>query len=220
MTSAGARRPIVFAGPSVAGAPSGLLEQIDLRPPIRRGDLTELAAEEPGQVLIIDGLFGTSLAVTVTECRELLEHGWDVVGAGSIGALRAAELFSMGMVGVGDIYTLLRLGVIRSDADLAVAYDPDTYRELTVSLVEVRAALGKLGEALSLGRREEAFEAARSCYWMERSSGALRAAWRGVGLPDAVTARLLEVLTDETCHPKRRDAEYALRCVTASLWLS
>jgi hypothetical protein len=43
-----------------------------------------------------------------------------IVGASSMGALRAAELDSMGMVGIGTVYQYYRDGIIESDDDVAI----------------------------------------------------------------------------------------------------
>jgi len=205
-------KPIVFAGPSLFGAPRSLLNCIDLRAPVRRGDLSNLIESEVvGTALLVDGLFGTSLAVTGTECRDLISKGWLVAGSSSMGALRAAELYSLGMIGFGDVYQMLRLGIITSDAELAVPYDPHTYEELGFSLVQVRAAIGELpAEDVSPAEQQILFEAARSCYWMERTRWSLESAWK----------RALRQMQTPSGHPKRRDALYALRCITARSWLS
>ena len=146
-------RPIVFAGPSLARLPAPLRERIDLRPPVRRDDLTALLKLPPGRAVIIDGLFGQSLAVTPTECRELLLAGWTLWGASSMGALRASELWSLGMMGVGDIYLMMRSGVVTADDEVAVGYHPDTHEELTASLVHVRAVLSRLERKAPRARR-------------------------------------------------------------------
>ena len=219
VTSASLRRVLAFAGPSLCGAPPHLIDQVELRGPARRGDLEALLDDEPGVVLLVDGLFGTSLAVTVTECRELLERGWTIVGAGSIGAVRAAELFPAGMIGIGDVYALLRLGVLTSDADVAVAYEPDTYCEISVAMVHVRAALASV-TGLSAADRAALLAAARHCYWMERSAAMLAKSWSSITVDPAAVESLLAVLADPEGHPKRRDGLLALRCILSTDWLA
>lgn len=215
------RAPIVFAGPSAADLPSWMAERIDLRPPAARGDLEALIAEAPpGRVVLIDGLFGASMAVSPTECRMLLEEGWQVLGASSMGALRASELWSMGMIGVGEIYTMLRLDVVTADAELAVCYHPDTFEEISVSLVHLRAVLAGLATRPSVAEATPALlAAARRLYWPERSRPALRRAWREEGISDPDVALVLERLADPRAHPKHNDARLAIRTALAASWV-
>jgi hypothetical protein len=205
--------PIVFAGPSLAAANT---DGVDLRPPVRRGDLEALRKERaPGTVLVIDGLFGSNLALTPTECRHLLADGWTVCGASSIGALRAAELYTLGMFGFGDIYNLMRLNVIRSDAEVAVAYHPDTFAEVTASLVHVRAVL-QAAERLGIiekSHRAELLELARSRFWAERSWSTVFSMWKSAGVAGDCLDRLRELSLDAEIHPKKRDAKTALSLV-------
>lgn len=49
-----------------------------------------------------------------------------------MGALRAAELDRYGAVGIGKIYQAYRAGQISSDAWVAMSYDPETFRPLTL----------------------------------------------------------------------------------------
>jgi hypothetical protein len=214
-------RPIVFAGPSLAHLPAAARAAIDLRPPARRGDLEALQRyDRPGVALLIDGLFGWSLAITPTECRELLLAGWTLCGASSMGALRASELWSVGMIGIGEIYGMLRLGHIRADDELAVAYHPDTHAELGPTLVHVRAVLDRLQPHLPRpGLARQALELARQIYWLERSWPRVFASWRAHGIEEAVIERAHRAALDARCHPKVQDAELAVRSVLADLWI-
>src|SRR5262245_52797920 len=117
--------PIVFGGPSLSSVSEQHLKAVELRPPAARGDLAALLTREPGTALLVDGLFGSSMAVSPAECRDLLMNGWILCGAASIGAIRAAELWSVGMIGFGEIYSLMRLDKIQRDDEVAVAYHAD-----------------------------------------------------------------------------------------------
>ncbi|MGQ4389007.1 TfuA-like protein [Streptomyces sp. SAS_270] len=221
MPTTSGHRPVVYGASSVRPLDPALLAAVELRPPVRRGDLTALKQREPGVVVLIDGLFGATMAVTPTECRDLLDAGWTVVGCSSMGALRAADLWPLGMIGIGDIYTLFRLGTLTSDADVAVALSPeDDHGELTVSTVHLRAVLQA---ALSDGTvtaalRERMARRAEDIYWLERSWAACRAAWRTDGIPSAAIESVLRLGRDARLHPKVRDAETTLRSVLAQTW--
>lgn len=216
------RPPIVFGGPSLSHLPAGSRRRIELRPPARRGDLEALAGESrPATVVLVDGLFGGAMAVTPTECRHLLDAGWRVLGASSMGALRASELWSLGMIGVGDIYTLFRLGVLRSDADVAVAYDPDGFSELTISLVYVRSVLSAMErrQELSALQARKFLARARAVYWCDRTWERLGREWRDGNLNARALARAIELIRDPRLDPKKTDAVLAVHSVLAQRWV-
>jgi TfuA protein len=212
-------RPIVFAGPSLSRLPAADRERIEPRPPARRGDLEALLRRPPGCAVLIDGLFGQAMAVTPTECRELISAGWTLWGASSMGALRASELWSVGMIGVGEVYTMLRSGVVMADDEVAVGYHPDTHEELTASLVHVRAILRQLeGQGAARDELMAALELARGIHWLERSWRRLLTAWRNSGLRGELLEYADRLRQDPDYHPKVKDAEYAVRAATTELW--
>jgi hypothetical protein len=132
---------VVYLGPSLPlDAAKGIL-QAEYRPPIRRGDLARLFPHPPGFVGIVDGEFYQSLAVSPKEILPLLDAGVTVLGAASMGALRAAETWRYGMIGVGRIFRLYRAGAIDGDDEVAVTYCPETYRTSSEPLVNFRLAL-------------------------------------------------------------------------------
>jgi len=135
---------IVYLGPSLSHAEAAGLLEADYRPPIKRGDLP---SHYEGTVVIIDGEFGQSLSVSPNEILSLLDRGTTVIGASSMGALRAAELYPFGMKGYGWIYEQYRSGRIIADDEVAIAYSPLDLRPVTVPLVNVRYWLGELEAA-------------------------------------------------------------------------
>jgi hypothetical protein len=83
-----------------------------VHPPVRHGDVLSIDAAAGDTVVIIDGAFFHAAAVRHKEILELLARGVRVVGAASMGALRAAELWRYGMIGVGDIFSKYAGGAI------------------------------------------------------------------------------------------------------------
>ena len=142
-----AGRKLVFLGPSLGLAEArGLCPDAEFLPPIRFGDLYALGCEPPGQVLIVDGVFHDSTPVWQREILQLLRTGWRVLGASSMGALRALELEPYGMIGLGRVFEWYRSGRIEGDDEVALLHgtaDMD-YLPLTLPLVDVRHALGGL----------------------------------------------------------------------------
>ncbi|HEX7515063.1 MAG TPA: TfuA-like protein [archaeon] len=140
-------------------------------PPAVRGDI--LKASKTGITLIglIDGVFFNRAAVSHREIIEAIKLGVTVVGGSSMGALRASELDSFGMIGVGKIYGCFKEGVIEADDEVAVGYNPVTYEPLSDPLVNMRDALHALLDASIVNRytRNALFKIAKSLFYLERS---------------------------------------------------
>lgn len=179
---AAASHLIVFGGPSLIHMHGGLLPGATLLPPIRRGDLPAAVEAQPAAVIaIIDGIFGQDLAVTVSEVRDALRRGWDVVGGASMGALRACECGPLGMRGAGWIHDLYRRRVLTSDAEVALVHDAVTFCSFTIPLVNVRWLLRGSGlVAVDDRMRDELLAVAAGVHYTQRSPARLRAAWGAV----------------------------------------
>lgn len=111
------------------------LPTANFRRPVKRGDLPTWSQ---GTVVIIDGDFHQSLSLSPKETVRLLDEGTRVIGASSMGALRAAELAPYGIRGCGWVFQAYRPGRIIADDEVAVTYSPEDLTCLTVPLVNVR----------------------------------------------------------------------------------
>ncbi len=58
-----------------------------------------------------------------------------------MGALRAAETYSFGMIGVGEVFRMFRDGVLDGDDEVALAYDRESYAHYSEPLVNIRRGL-------------------------------------------------------------------------------
>ncbi len=202
------RRTAVFLGPSLAGCePASDV----VRPPVRHGDLLALPDIGRGDwdVYIVDGEFGQSLAVTVTEIRTVLRAGNRVFGCSSMGALRAAECGPIGMTGHGWVFGAYESGLVDGDDEVALLYDPDTYEPLTVPSVNVRWLVSELvahGE-LTEAEADHAVEVTRGVFFGRRTPDALRRALLATERPGL--ARVAEHVVEDrlsTWDRKRLDA--------------
>jgi len=132
----------VFAGPSLPPEerPAG---PFDWRPPAAAGDILALLERPPAKLCLIDGYFGSRPAPWHKEILALMARGTIVLGAASMGALRAAELHSLGMVGIGAIFTAYRDKRIEGDDEVALIHADERLRfaPMTVPMVEIRATL-------------------------------------------------------------------------------
>lgn len=166
----------VFHGPTIgAAAVHGILPDAQLHPPVRHGDLLRLAAVPGDIVVIIDGLFHHTASVRHKEILELTGDGVAVVGTSSMGALRAAELYPYGMVGVGEIYQAYRDGLIEADDEVAVIHTPGGENQIGEALVDMRDKVRRAtGSGLLSEEHARTIMAyARRMHYTERSWTAL-----------------------------------------------
>src|SRR5215470_5937168 len=119
------------------------------RPPVQQGDVAALVPQQPAAILIVDGFFSWVPSVWHKEILWALEQGVAVLGASSMGALRAAELHDFGMVGVGRVYDDFAAGRLHDDDEVAVLHadEEHAYRPLSDALVNIRATLGAAVDA-------------------------------------------------------------------------
>jgi hypothetical protein len=129
----------VYCGPTITPAEVlGIIPGASVHPPVQHGDVLRLAVSPGDTVIIIDGVFHAVAAVRHKEILDLLARGVRVVGAASMGALRAAELYPYGMTGVGAIFAAYRDGIIDADDEVAVAHTDDC-RQSSEPLADIRA---------------------------------------------------------------------------------
>ena len=165
-------RTVVFVGPSLPiSKAKAVLPDASYRPPIRRGDLSAALKEGPAIVGIIDGQFLQSLAVSPLEIFKAMEAGTTVLGAASMGALRAVEMSPFGMIGVGTIFRWFRDARLVAEDELAVAYDADTGSALSDALVNMRYAFSRAvaENVIRSDTRRVLIRLARGLYFPDRT---------------------------------------------------
>lgn len=167
-----------YAGPSILWSEiSALCSELDatieILPPVEQGDLLRDVHCLPDVIGIIDGYFYQVPAVLHKEILIALEAGTRVLGAASLGALRAAELDVLGMEGVGRIYQMFSDGQIDGDDEVAVQHGPAEvgFRPLTVPLVNVRHAIRLAVEqaVISTTGGLQILSAARDLHFVDRT---------------------------------------------------
>ena len=119
-------RIIVFLGPSLELSGAEKILPAEYRPPAKRGDLLAAAGRGATIIGLIDGVFHQESAVAHREILAAIKKGVKVVGASSMGALRAAEMDTLGMVGIGEIYRMYKSGELESDDEVALVFDPES----------------------------------------------------------------------------------------------
>jgi hypothetical protein len=132
--------PVVFLGPTLPHVDaSRILDAVYLHPASQGSVLRAVQRYDPSILLIVDGSFQLEPAVRHKEILWALERGVPVVGAASIGALRAAELYPH-MHGVGLIYRWYRRFPFTPDDAVAVLHGPPeiSTKAFTVALLDLR----------------------------------------------------------------------------------
>lgn len=134
---------LVFVGPTMGQDEVRTLLDCTCLPPVSQGDVYRLKRLRPRAVGIIDGYFERVPAVWHKEILWLMSEGVHVFGAASMGALRAAELESFGMHGVGAIFEAFRNGLLDRDDEVSVSHAGADYgyRPMSVAMVNIRATL-------------------------------------------------------------------------------
>ena len=139
--------------------------------PIQRGDLGHALKEHPDIIAIIDGVFHQNSAVGHKEILNAMNSGVRVYGASSMGALRASELDTLGMVGVGYVYTQYATGEVDSDDDVAVMLDSETLEAISVPLINMKYVFTN---AVSEGiitddEKDELLKISKNTYYPQRN---------------------------------------------------
>jgi hypothetical protein len=203
---------VAFLGPSLPAAEAlRLAPQVELWPPICQGDLsTALERSRPAAILIVDGEFSQNLSVWHKEILHALHLGVRVIGASSMGALRAAELDRFGMEGVGEIYAYYRDGWLTADADVAVLHADaeEDYRPLTWPLVNVRATIAKLQAEDRLAGNDAAaiLAVAERLHFTQRNRQTIARGLSGDAMTAERAAALARLLADQYVDQKALDA--------------
>jgi hypothetical protein len=175
-------RPVIYLGPSLPLAEAKDILDADYRPPVKRGDLQRLEGVE--LVGMIDGVFLQSCSVGHREILSLLNRKVKVVGGGSMGALRAAEMGHYGMIGVGRIFEMYASGEVQGDDEVALVFDPETMEPLSEPLVNLRALLDAawIADVIDTAQRAGILNEMRSIYYPRRTvPGFLEVARRTLG---------------------------------------
>ena len=206
-------RIIVFLGPSLDLNAAGKILPAEYRPPAKRGDLLRAAEEGAAIIGLIDGVFHQESAVAHREILAAVKKGVTVVGASSMGALRAAEMDTLGMVGIGEVYRMYKSGELISDDEVALVFDPETGYSLSEPLVNIRFTLKQAvaDHIITAAEHDALLAAARSLFYPQRTYPAILSAATTV---DAATRdRFHAWVQDHTMDRKRLDAIAALEYI-------
>lgn len=145
--------------------------EVIYKKPIKRGDLNHALKENPDIIAIIDGVFHQNSAVGHKEILKVMNNGIKVYGASSMGALRASELDTLGMTGVGYVYSQYATGKVDSDDDVAVMLDGDTLEALSEPLINMDYIFSNAvsENIIDESEKDELMKIAKSTYYPQRN---------------------------------------------------
>ncbi len=203
---------IVFIGPSLPIKEAKKILDADYRPPVGRDDILLALRDKPRVIGVIDGVFHQRPAVSHKELMKALDSGVKVVGGSSMGALRASELDSMGMIGVGKVYNAYKTGEIESDDDVAVVFNPETGEQHSEALVSMnynfqKACLAGLISPKDLG---DLNDTAKSIFYPKRT---YRSVIMNSNLDTNKKDILMDYINEKGVDIKREDALLVLKYI-------
>ena len=214
-------KAVVFAGPTILPGDIRAIVDAVCLPPAAHGDVYRISLERPQAIGIIDGYFERQPAVWHKEILWALDAGIHVFGSASMGALRAAELASFGMLGVGPIFEAYRDGRLEDDDEVAVVHGPEDtgYRAGSDAMVNIRATVGK---ARSSGVLDEETAAsmlgvAKRLYYAERTYAHVMEIAEAEGIPASTLESFRRWLPAGVVNQKRDDAVAMLQAMHACL---
>jgi len=138
----------IFLGPSLAHDRAQEILSGNYYPPARLGDIYNLLGTGVETIILIDGIFHSTPSVWQRELLTAVSQGIKVIGASSMGALRAAELCTFGVIGCGTIFGWYKSGTIDGDDEVALIHEDESkkFRKLSEPLVNIRHNLAKAAE--------------------------------------------------------------------------
>lgn len=197
----------LFAGPTLFG--EALPPGVSRYGPVSLGSVFRACETGYRRIGIIDGFFGNTPSVWHKEILYAISKGAEVAGAASMGALRAAELYQFGMIGLGRIFRLFRGGTWTDDDEVAVVHATEelAFRPLSDAMANIRFTLRSLRKRGLTSRAVEAdlVRRMKARHFSERTRDELRRQSREV-LGRSATARFMVAFEREYIDVKRRDA--------------
>ena len=207
-----ARPDVVFLGPSLSSADAlAISPDVIVLPPAAMGDVLGAANRyRPHAIGIVDGTFLSNMSVFHKEILYAMDQGIWVLGASSMGALRAAECDAYGMIGVGNIYAQISSGAIEDDDEVALTHADAAqgFRALSDALVTIRAAVGSaVGSGLVSPDEGSRLVSMQKDRWFpDRRLSSVSLDAMTLGIDPERCERIREFMRTSVVDPKRDDA--------------
>ena len=202
---------VLFAGPTLYGTvtPGRRIAgtEIVCLPPAQQGDIARAVLQGATAIGLVDGRYEDVAAPWHKEILFAIDQGVRMLGAASMGALRAAECAPFGMVAVGVVAGRYISGEITDDADVAQIHGPPELgcpplSEALVNIEATRKAALRAGALSPADARTLKFSA-RRIFFKDRTLGRVV---EQAGFSGSKANALLDVLKTHWRDIKREDA--------------
>ena len=165
---------------------------------------------KPRAIGLVDGTFLANMSVFHKEILYAMDQGVWMLGASSMGALRAAECDNFGMIGVGEIYAALASGELEDDDEVALTHSDEEFgfKSLSDALVTIRATIAAAHAAgLLLQAEVDALMALQKARWFpDRRLSEIASDAAVLGIDAQRCNNLKEFTRTSVVDPKRADA--------------
>ncbi|UOY10306.1 TfuA-related McrA-glycine thioamidation protein [Methanonatronarchaeum sp. AMET6-2] len=207
------KKVVVFVGPSLRHKEAQIILEVDYRPPAERGDIKKASQQNPHTICLIDGVFSQDCSVSHREILQTLQKNINVVGASSMGALRASELDRYGMKGIGEIYSRYKQGTINSDDEVALTFSPQNYQPLSTPLINIRYNLEQATQKniITQQEMEKLIQETKKKFYPKRNYSLLLKIARKH--PRINHSELKQFLEENKVDLKKEDAKKALKYI-------
>lgn len=201
-------KTVVFLGPSFNRTKAADQCPAVYRPPARRGDISVAVENGARTIILIDGLLVYDYSPSPMEIANAIQRRVRVVGAASLGALRAMELRHCGMHGVGWVFDKFLSGAINADDEVVVRVGEDDQEALTVPLVNLRYAAEALVTKglLQNSLAQKIIRETQNLYFEDRTNARIAA----IADRFCVSAEITQLLLDSRYDIKQLDTKLAL----------
>jgi len=167
---------VIFAGPSLnIDEGTEIIPDAIFLPPLKPADLiSALENHRPDVICIADDYSGRAAAVWHSEILYALQQGVKVYGAAAIGAIRAFELNSDGMSGVGRVYEMFQSGEIEDDDEVLSSFicdNDNAFLRTSEPLVNIRETCTRAlaAEIINKNILRECLLIAKETHWSKRT---------------------------------------------------
>jgi hypothetical protein len=166
---------VLFGGPSLSELALQRCRElgIELRPPARRNDIQQLVETGyRGTIALVDGVFHQVISVGHKELLGAIAAGCEVYGISSMGAIRAYELRTFGMKGIGKVYRYFDQEGDFQDDEVALIHNPTPpYHPFSEPLVHIRVCITDLctRQEITPKAGQEIIDQLKALYFGERT---------------------------------------------------
>lgn len=211
---------VVFLGPSLPhDVAREILPGVVCLPPAAMGDILGAVTRlRPRAIGLVDGTFLANMSVFHKEILYAMDQGVWMLGASSMGALRAAECAAYGMIGVGDIYAAFASGEVEDDDEVALTHGDEStgFTSLSDALVTIRATIFAARDfgLLSAAEADTLIAAQKTRWFPERRLSNVARDAQALGIAPSRCKALNDFVRSSVVDPKRADAILLLERMT------